>query len=352
MGEKLSARSAVPGSVIAGTDIIYIIVGGTSYKMTVANFLANLPSNVDITGTLTSSGGLDITGASTFRENITIEEVSPGIKLQETDASDTSFTLQMIAGTLYLAHSNDGGSTVFPIKINKGVVADALEIGATGTMKVGGDILPSVDNTYDLGSGSFRMGVIYAGTGTINTSDKREKSNIRKLTKKEIEVGLKLDSMRRLFQWNNALEEKGKDEARLHCGFIAQEVIEVFKKSKLDPFKYSFICYDKLDAEIKEAWTEKVPVMEEIEIEKVSVEKVGKKFVQKIIKEKKEVQKTKKHKLYDENGNVIGEHKEPIFETIEHPKEVIREAGDRYGLRYQGLESFILAAKEAFNVAN
>lgn len=43
------------------------------------------------------------------------------------------------------------------------------------TVRAGGELRPAADNTQDLGSASFRMATIYAGTGTINTSDEREK---------------------------------------------------------------------------------------------------------------------------------------------------------------------------------
>ncbi|OEI82701.1 hypothetical protein GRI33_03900 [Brucella sp. BO3] len=44
-----------------------------------------------------------------------------------------------------------------------------------------GHFKPGQDNAYNLGSSSNRFATIYAATGTINTSDERQKENIEKL---------------------------------------------------------------------------------------------------------------------------------------------------------------------------
>jgi hypothetical protein len=107
------------------------------------------------------------------------------------------------------------------------------------------------DNGIDLGNGSYRWRVVYAGTGTINTSDRNMKDNIQDLEENEIKVATELSDMIKTFKFKDAIKEKGK-KARIHTGFIAQEVEDVFNKYELDATKYGLLCIDnvyKVDGE-------------------------------------------------------------------------------------------------------
>ena len=107
------------------------------------------------------------------------------------------------------------------------------------------------DNGIDLGNGSYRWRVVYAGTGTINTSDRNMKDNIQDLEENEIKVATELSDMIKTFKFKDAIKEKG-DKARIHTGFIAQEVEDVFNKYELDAMKYGLLCIDnvyKVDGE-------------------------------------------------------------------------------------------------------
>ena len=72
-----------------------------------------------------------------------------------------------------------------------------------------------VDNTGDLGSGSHRFKVIYAGTGSINTSDKRHKNNIA-------DTDLGLDFVNKLKPKKYKLNDG--QSGRTHYGLISQDV--------------------------------------------------------------------------------------------------------------------------------
>lgn len=100
------------------------------------------------------------------------------------------------------------------------------------------------DNVYPMGQASRRWSVVYAGTGVINTSDEREKQQIKDLTQTEKQVAVELKSKIKSFKFNDAVNEKG-DKARIHFGIIAQEVKEIFEKYGLDPFSYALLCYDE-----------------------------------------------------------------------------------------------------------
>jgi hypothetical protein len=91
---------------------------------------------------------------------------------------------------------------------------------------------PIPDNDAYLGTATHRWSVVYAGTGTINTSDERDKSNITNLDYGLAEV-LKLRPVS--FNW------KEKPQWGTKLGLIAQEVKDVVSEvvvhGELDTFK-------------------------------------------------------------------------------------------------------------------
>jgi hypothetical protein len=106
---------------------------------------------------------------------------------------------------------------------------------------------PGSDNTVSLGTGGQRWSVVYAGTGTINTSDEREKQDIEALSDAECRVAAALKGLIKRFRFKDAVQTKG-DDARIHVGVIAQDVIAAFQAEGLDPMRYGIVCYDQWDA--------------------------------------------------------------------------------------------------------
>jgi hypothetical protein len=91
---------------------------------------------------------------------------------------------------------------------------DALVLYKNGNMKLDGNFYPNDDNSNSLGLSSNRWTVVYAATGTINTSDIRLKKDIEGLTYGLKDI-LKLKPVS--FRWKT-----GKNS--LNLGFIAQDV--------------------------------------------------------------------------------------------------------------------------------
>lgn len=122
-----------------------------------------------------------------------------------------------------------------------------------------GVVSPSVDNTTTLGTAANRWSVVYAGTGTINTSDAREKTPVAPLTANEIAAAKDLAREVGSYQWLASIAEKGKD-ARQHIGFTVQRCIEIMEAHKLDAMRYGVVCYDKWDEtpEVKDEETGEV----------------------------------------------------------------------------------------------
>jgi hypothetical protein len=141
----------------------------------------------------------------------------------------------------------------------------------------------SADNVHSLGTASNKWSVVYAGTGTINTSDERQKQDIKELSDAERQVAIAIKGLIKSFKFKDAVAKKG-DKARIHFGVMAQQVAEAFKIVGLNPDDYALFCYDKWDA----------------------VEEV-----------------------VDDKGEIIVE---------------AREAGDSYGVRYEELLAFVISA--------
>jgi hypothetical protein len=103
---------------------------------------------------------------------------------------------------------------------------------------------PGADNAYSLGQATYRMSTIYAGTGSINTSDEREKQDIRDLTDAEKRVAIALKGSMKAYRFKDAVAEKG-DKARIHFGTIAQTVKAAFEAEGLVAEDYGVLCYDE-----------------------------------------------------------------------------------------------------------
>lgn len=208
---------------------------------------------------------------------------------------------------------------------------EALHSGNSSALPITGSLSPATDNNVSYGVAARRPSVIYAGTGTINTSDAREKSEVRKLTDAELSAAKDLASEIGAYRWLAEVERKG-DEAREHIGMTVQRAIEVMESHGLDPFNYGFICYDAWEQETVEHPAE----YEEVEVlavyEQIPVEAV-----------------------HDEDGNEVepahfidGAELEPArFEQGDLIRvawtEVTQEAGDRYSFRMDELYAFIAA---------
>ncbi|MDZ7554444.1 tail fiber/spike domain-containing protein [Cronobacter sakazakii] len=114
-------------------------------------------------------------------------------------------------------------------------------------------LTPGNDNSTPLGDIVNRWSTVFAGTGSINTSDGREKS--QPVTASELSKTMANDEDAILdawgdvsiiaFQWLNSIKEKGQNEARWHFGVIAQQVKEVFESKGIDGTRFGLLCYDE-----------------------------------------------------------------------------------------------------------
>lgn len=126
--------------------------------------------------------------------------------------------------------------------------------GVNGSINSSGNINPTSDNANSLGLAGNRWSVIYAGTGTIDTSDEHMKAWRGALTAAELAAAKAIVGELGIYRWLDAVEAKGPD-ARLHFGARAQRVWAIMAEHGLvDPIgpdgkpgktPYAFLCWDE-----------------------------------------------------------------------------------------------------------
>jgi len=118
-----------------------------------------------------------------------------------------------------------------------GVLADRLIVNHVG------NTYPNADNAQTLGSASNRWSVVYAGTGTINTSDADMKQDVRDLLDAEKNAAIEMKGLIKAYRFKDSVAAKG-DNARIHFGAIAQDVAGVLASNGLNPDHYGMFCSD------------------------------------------------------------------------------------------------------------
>lgn len=134
----------------------------------------------------------------------------------------------------------------------------------------GGVVRPSQDNVFSCGSTSFRWSEVFAGNGTINTSDETLKEQIGAIPDEWLDAWGAVEWRR--YKFNDAVAAKG-DQARWHVGLIAQQIERAFSARGIDAFGIGLLCRDPVTRTTTRTRTEERPVMEEYQRE-VSTETI------------------------------------------------------------------------------
>ena len=212
-------------------------------------------------------------------------------------------TKSINGGTLYPGP----GSAAAPSVQAFGDKTAGVFFPATGSLGIVGNVATGTDNTQTLGTAAKRWSTVYAGTGTINTSDGREKTAIQTFNPSEIAAAIALSKEVGTYQFLESVAIKG-NAARHHIGLTVQRAIEVMQEHGLEPFRYGFICHD--------SW----PL--------ITVDHPAKDAVEATL---------------NDAGEVVTQ----AMDAIPAWTEVVQEAGDRYAFRYDQLNLFISAGLNA-----
>jgi hypothetical protein len=228
----------------------------------------------------TGSVKVDSVNSWNFPNNVVLENTF-GFRLKDSGGT-SQIGINLSSGNDWNIGANTGAGNFMNIASGDGGIY-LLPGGTSIFQATTSTFRPVTDGTPNLGGASNRWNTVYATTGTINTSDEREKQDIAALDAAEKRVATALKGMVKKFRFKDAVQAKG-DAARIHVGVIAQEVIAAFEAEGLDANRYAIVCYDEWDAA---------------------------------------------DEILSEDGNVISP---------------AREAGNRYGVRYEELLAFIISA--------
>lgn len=206
--------------------------------------------------------------------------------------TDIAKTLNVSSSLLKLSRSDVDTISFYLSTLGDFSISDS--VGEIVSWKAGKiSMHPGTDNETTLGRNSNRWSVVYAGTGSINTSDERYKTSVDSAS------DTLLDAVGAVpihtFQFTDAVEKKGSDAARLHVGVIAQEVASAFEAKGLDAARYGLFCHDE--------WKDEYETIEVVD-----------------------------------QPEVLGEDGEVVTPAVTHTEQKkILSAGDRYGIRYEEL---------------
>lgn len=121
------------------------------------------------------------------------------------------------------------------------------------------DFSPNADDFCDLGKSTKRWSNIYATNGSISTSDRNKKREIKDLSQKYMQLFYKLKPKTFLFH--------GGD--RIHVGAISQDVEEAMQEVGISPEEFGGFCkdikytYEKFDEDGNGIEESKRPVLDE-----------------------------------------------------------------------------------------
>lgn len=158
-------------------------------------------------------------------------------------------TLPFVAATVGVNLTGyDANGAKADVAINNLKIGTGDTLASSWIFRSAGHFEPFLDAFSNVGSPAKRANTIYASTGTINTSDEREKVRLE-IVDAERNAALEIKQNMWKFQFKVSNSEKNGN-GRFHFGVGAQTVGEIMKKHGLDPSRYSFFCYDEWDEEL------------------------------------------------------------------------------------------------------
>ena len=242
-----SYYSNLPSGIYIGTNNAFGIINDPTVTVGIsARGYQAVQSDISISGI-----GLLQTSNSTFSSPIrslfnngyqnSVTNAIVSVMGLNSDANDNSYIKQFIWNV-----TNAGGNTNSILNLgyatnysNTYGSASPLPLTANIVSFAYNVFYPANDNATYLGSASNRWSTVYAGTGTINTSDANQKTDIVEISDVEKRVAVKLKSSMKRFKF--------KDGKRYHFGTIAQDVKAAFESEGLVAEEYGLFCSDTLE---------------------------------------------------------------------------------------------------------
>ena len=196
-------------------------------------------SGLTLSGTVTSSGSLTLGGTL----SLTSGNVTTAL----------GYTPVSSSGTVANANNLSGGTLTtssYTLNSSNALIALANSSGQGIFVNGSSAFAPSNDGAMTCGAATFRWSTVYATTGTINTSDANQKTEIVDLTEAELAVARRIKGLFKTFKFKDAVATKGTG-ARKHVGVIAQDVQAAFEAEGLNANDYGIFCSDVVDGGVQ-----------------------------------------------------------------------------------------------------
>ena len=210
-----------PGSPYDGTILIRALNNSNVYDLFLKPDGTAMWGNKNLAmqeDTVPRSGGAVITGAELARN---------------TDTSE----LRLCGGTTYV----NGASVIVYGQDNPIFKGQAMIRPSNSTNTSQMQFYPDGTWTWD-------------GTACQITSDQRLKQQIAEIDDKLLDAWEDVDLVQ--FKYNDAVSEKGKDNARLHTGYVVQQIDSACKSHGVDISAYGLYCHEEYPQETEEVEVE------------------------------------------------------------------------------------------------
>lgn len=142
------------------------------------------------------------------------------------------------------------------------VSSTVMRIETGGNLAVDGNLYPTSDGIFSLGTLAGRWSQVFATNSTITTSTKKKKRGLRQQEEAENNAFYEIGQLDSIWQWLEKYQTEG-DNARLHSGPTVQDAIEIMDKYGLDWTRYAAFIYYKWDAQdaVVETWDDEWEVV-------------------------------------------------------------------------------------------
>lgn len=211
----LSGTNALAGSIVPATDNAYDLgTNSTNYKIVYAKEIRHGLSS----GSLVLSGGNGASNGATL--------------------------------ALYGTNRSDGFQGVFTIS-SVGTNTYILKGTQYGYLTWSGLYLePTSNDVCNLGRTVAKWKEIWCTQSSINSSsDERQKQQIKPIDNALLDAWENVNPIE--FKWNDAVAKKG-DNARVHTGYIAQNIQQALTENGVNPNDYGLFLYDEWGEEQEE----------------------------------------------------------------------------------------------------
>lgn len=213
---------------------VYLHGGGSQYNFLLHELLPNGNGNYNL-------------GSKT---NVWAKVYAKNLRATDTDGADCNLISINSNNNIHIGTHGSEDTTLSALYLHGG----GMQYNILGTY-----FAPNTSNESTLGSSAKFWKTVYAKTGTINTSDRKEKQNIQKIQNKYIDLFYKLKPKTFLFH--------GGD--RIHVGAISQDIEEAMQEVGISPEEFGGFCkdikytYEKFDEDGNGIEESKKPVLDE-----------------------------------------------------------------------------------------